>query len=88
MLGDADIAAAPASAPDVGDAAGTGGTMIYTSGTTGKPKGAVRAGCPDPETTGALLTLLGYRPDDIYMRRRNRKPQRNTHMTDRTTTTQ
>jgi len=65
MLGDADIAAAPASAPDVGDAAGTGGTMIYTSGTTGKPKGAVRAGCPDPETTGALLTLLGYRPDDI-----------------------
>src|ERR1700756_2415540 len=32
MLGDADIAAAPAGAPDVGDAAGTGGTMIYTSG--------------------------------------------------------
>jgi len=42
MLTDADIAAAPAGAPDVGDAAGTGGTMIYTSGTTGKPKGAVR----------------------------------------------
>src|SRR6516225_8064961 len=36
MLGDADIAAASASPPDVGDAAGTGGTMIYTSGTTGK----------------------------------------------------
>src|SRR5579859_4420342 len=31
MLGDADIAAASASPPDVGDAAGTGGTMIYTS---------------------------------------------------------
>ena len=67
MLTDADIAAAPASAPDVGDAAGTGGTMIYTSGTTGKPKGAVRAGAPDPEVLGALLNLFGYRPDDIYI---------------------
>jgi fatty-acyl-CoA synthase/long-chain acyl-CoA synthetase len=67
MLGDADIAAAPDGVPDVGDAAGTGGTMIYTSGTTGKPKGAVRSGGPDPETTGALLALLGYRGDDIYI---------------------
>jgi fatty-acyl-CoA synthase/long-chain acyl-CoA synthetase len=41
--------------------------MIYTSGTTGKPKGAVRTGGPDPETTGALLALLGYRGDDIYV---------------------
>src|ERR1700730_9390136 len=54
MLTDADIAAAPAGVPDVGDAAGTGGTMIYTSGTTGKPKGAVRQGAPDPEVFGAL----------------------------------
>jgi len=67
MLTDADIAAAPAGAPDVGDAAGTGGTMIYTSGTTGKPKGAVRAAGPDPELLGALLNLFGYRPDDIYI---------------------
>ncbi len=67
MLTDADIAAAPADAPDVGDAAGSGGTMIYTSGTTGKPKGAVRAGPPDPEVLGALLNLFGYRPDDIYI---------------------
>jgi acyl-CoA synthetase (AMP-forming)/AMP-acid ligase II len=67
MLTDADIAAAPAGPPDVGDAAGTGGTMIYTSGTTGKPKGAVRAAGPDPETLGALLMLFGYRPDDIYI---------------------
>jgi fatty-acyl-CoA synthase/long-chain acyl-CoA synthetase len=67
MLTDADIAAAPAGAPDVGDAAGAGGTMIYTSGTTGKPKGAVRAGGPDPELLGALLNLFGYRPDDIYI---------------------
>ena len=67
MLTDADIAAASADAPDVGDAAGTGGTMIYTSGTTGKPKGAVRAGPPDPEVLGALLNLFGYRPDDIYI---------------------
>jgi long-chain acyl-CoA synthetase len=67
MLTDADIAAAPAGVPDVGDAAGAGGTMIYTSGTTGKPKGAVRAGGPDPELLGALLNLFGYRPDDIYI---------------------
>jgi len=67
MLTDADIAAAPAGAPDVGDAAGTGGTMIYTSGTTGKPKGAVRSGAPDPELLGALLGLFAYRPDDIYI---------------------
>ena len=67
MLTDADIAAASADAPDVGDAAGSGGTMIYTSGTTGKPKGAVRAGPPDPEVLAALLNLFGYRPDDIYI---------------------
>jgi acyl-CoA synthetase (AMP-forming)/AMP-acid ligase II len=67
MLSDADIVAGPADPPDVGDAAGTGGTMIYTSGTTGKPKGAVRSRGPDPELLGALLGLLGYLPDDIYI---------------------
>jgi len=67
MLTGADIAAASAEAPDVGDAAGTGGTMIYTSGTTGKPKGAVRSGASDPELLTALLSLFGYRPDDVYL---------------------
>ena len=67
MLTSADIAAAPADAPDVGDAGGTGGAMIYTSGTTGKPKGAVRTGPPDPEVIGSLMNILGYRPDDIYL---------------------
>jgi fatty-acyl-CoA synthase/long-chain acyl-CoA synthetase len=67
MLNDSDINAAPNTAPDLGDVAGTGGTMIYTSGTTGKPKGAVRAGAPDPEQLGALLGLLGLRPDDVYL---------------------
>jgi acyl-CoA synthetase (AMP-forming)/AMP-acid ligase II len=67
MLTDADIAAASADTPDVGDATGTGGAVIYTSGTTGKPKGAVRSGPPDPELVGALLNLLGYRPDDIHI---------------------
>jgi acyl-CoA synthetase (AMP-forming)/AMP-acid ligase II len=52
--------------PEVGDAVGTGGTMIYTSGTTGKPKGAVRH-TTDQATGAALLNLLGYRPDDIYL---------------------
>jgi acyl-CoA synthetase (AMP-forming)/AMP-acid ligase II len=67
MLTDADIAAAPADPPDAGEVAGTGGTMIYTSGTTGRPKGAVRLGGPDPDIVGALLGLLGYRPDDVYI---------------------
>jgi acyl-CoA synthetase (AMP-forming)/AMP-acid ligase II len=67
MLTDADIAAAPADAPDVGDAAGVGASMIYTSGTTGKPKGAFRSGSQDPEVLAALLNLFGYRPDDIYI---------------------
>jgi acyl-CoA synthetase (AMP-forming)/AMP-acid ligase II len=67
MLTDADIAAAPDSAPDVGEAAGTGGTMIYTSGTTGKPKGAVRAGSGATENLAALLGLLRYRPDGVYI---------------------
>ncbi len=65
MLTDADIAAAPAAAPDIGNVAG--GTMYYTSGTTGKPKGAFRAAPQDPEVLGALLNLFGYRPDDIYL---------------------
>jgi long-chain acyl-CoA synthetase len=67
MLTDADIAAAPPSPPDVGEAAGAGGTMVYTSGTTGKPKGAVRSGGASPQALGGLLTLLGYRPDDTYL---------------------
>jgi len=66
MLIEADIAAASADPPDVGDAAGLAGTMIYTSGTTGKPKGAVRGG-PDPEAYAALLNLFGYRPEDVYI---------------------
>jgi acyl-CoA synthetase (AMP-forming)/AMP-acid ligase II len=66
MLTAADIAAASADPPDVGDAAGLASTMIYTSGTTGKPKGAVRGG-PDPEAYAALLNLFGYRPDDVYI---------------------
>jgi acyl-CoA synthetase (AMP-forming)/AMP-acid ligase II len=67
MLTDADIAAASADAPDVGDATGAGGSMIYTSGTTGKPKGALRPGPQDPEVVGALMNVFGYRPDDIYI---------------------
>ncbi|GAC1542320.1 MAG: fatty acid--CoA ligase [Acidimicrobiales bacterium] len=63
--GDAVIAAASASTPIEEDGAGT--TMIYTSGTTGRPKGAVRPSAPDPTQTGALLALIGYQPDDVYL---------------------
>jgi acyl-CoA synthetase (AMP-forming)/AMP-acid ligase II len=60
------VSAASDQAPDVGEAAATGGAMIYTSGTTGKPKGAVRRSV-DLATFGGLINLLGYRPDDIYV---------------------
>ncbi len=67
MLTDADIAAASAAVPGVGEVTGPGGTMYYTSGTTGKPKGAFRSGPQDPDVLGALLNLFGYRPDDVYI---------------------
>ena len=41
--------------------------MIYTSGTTGKPKGAFRRGAGDPSQVAALLQLIGYTPDDVYI---------------------
>jgi acyl-CoA synthetase (AMP-forming)/AMP-acid ligase II len=44
-----------------------GGSMIYTSGTTGKPKGALRRTGPNAETSGALVQLIGYQPDDVYL---------------------
>lgn len=44
-----------------------GGSMIYTSGTTGKPKGAVRENAGNPEQMMALIQMIGYLPDDIYI---------------------
>jgi acyl-CoA synthetase (AMP-forming)/AMP-acid ligase II len=61
------IDAAPSSDPVPPDTGEPGATMIYTSGTTGKPKGALRTGAGDPAQTGALLALIGYTPDDIYI---------------------
>jgi acyl-CoA synthetase (AMP-forming)/AMP-acid ligase II len=43
------------------------GVMIYTSGTTGKPKGAVRRSAGNPAQIRALVELLGYQPDDVYV---------------------
>lgn len=51
----------------MGGDAGEGGSMIYTSGTTGKPKGALRRTGPNAETSGALVQLIGYEPDDVYL---------------------
>jgi fatty-acyl-CoA synthase/long-chain acyl-CoA synthetase len=61
------VAVAPATPPDVPSATEAGATMIYTSGTTGKPKGALRLGTADPNQLGAMVQLIGYRPDDIYI---------------------
>ena len=64
--GDAAMAAAADVAPPSSRAA-EGGVMIYTSGTTGKPKGAVRPSTGDPAQVTALIQLIGYQPDDIYL---------------------
>jgi acyl-CoA synthetase (AMP-forming)/AMP-acid ligase II len=53
--------------PAIPESTTPGSTMTYTSGTTGKPKGALRSGTPDPSTTLALMALIGYRPDDVYI---------------------
>lgn len=44
-----------------------GGSMIYTSGTTGKPKGAVRENAGNPEQMMAMMEMIGYQPDHIYI---------------------
>src|SRR4029077_16433769 len=61
------LAAESTEPPEVVDAQETGATMIYTSGTTGKPKGALRRNAADPVQIGAMLQLIGYRPDDVYI---------------------
>jgi acyl-CoA synthetase (AMP-forming)/AMP-acid ligase II len=65
MLGE-DIVAQASAEPPAGDTEGTGATMIYTSGTTGKPKGAYRSAA-DQSTATALIGLIGYTADDIYL---------------------
>ena len=47
--------------------ADAGGTMIYTSGTTGRPKGAVRSGGANSDQVKAMIELIGYTPDDVYL---------------------
>jgi acyl-CoA synthetase (AMP-forming)/AMP-acid ligase II len=67
MLGEQFVAAAPPDPPETDVADSAGATMIYTSGTTGKPKGAVRRGRPGDASVLALLALIGYQGDDIYL---------------------
>jgi len=64
VLGDDLVARASAGPPAV-KTEGTA-TMIYTSGTTGKPKGAYRK-ITDQSTAVALIGLIGYTPDDVYL---------------------
>jgi acyl-CoA synthetase (AMP-forming)/AMP-acid ligase II len=52
--------------PELETEAPVGASMIYTSGTTGKPKGALRSRM-DPTATAALIGLIGYQADDIYL---------------------
>ena len=66
---DADALMADASTdePPVPETTEPGATMIYTSGTTGKPKGAFRKGVGDPTQVIAMMQLIGYTPDDVYL---------------------
>jgi fatty-acyl-CoA synthase/long-chain acyl-CoA synthetase len=66
---DADqlMAGASVDEPPVPESTEPGATMIYTSGTTGKPKGAFRRGAGDPGQLMAMIQLIGYTPDDIYL---------------------
>jgi acyl-CoA synthetase (AMP-forming)/AMP-acid ligase II len=64
---DALIESAPTTDPVPPDTGEPGATMIYTSGTTGKPKGALRTSAGDPAQGAALLGLIGYTGDDIYI---------------------
>ena len=61
------MAAAPTTPPPMVTGEDAGATMIYTSGTTGKPKGALRRATGDPSQVQAMLALIGYRPDDVYI---------------------
>jgi len=64
---DALMAGASTDEPSIPESTDTGATMIYTSGTTGKPKGAFRRGAGDPAQVGAMIQLIGYTPDDVYI---------------------
>ena len=61
------MADAPTDEPPVPETTEPGATMIYTSGTTGKPKGAFRKGVGDPTQVIAMMQLIGYTPDDVYL---------------------
>jgi fatty-acyl-CoA synthase/long-chain acyl-CoA synthetase len=67
MLSAESLVEASPDTPPPADGGEAGDTMIYTSGTTGKPKGALRRGAGDPTQVMAMLALIGYRADDIYI---------------------
>src|SRR5262249_57167259 len=61
-----DVVAQASAEPPARESEEPGATMIYTSGTTGKPKGAYRR-ATDQDTAIALITKIGYTPDDVYL---------------------
>ena len=67
LNGDELIAAALDTPPPAAESEEAAATMIYTSGTTGKPKGAVRRVAANPEQGAALLQMLKWAPDDVYI---------------------
>ncbi len=53
--------------PELPPSTEAGATMIYTSGTTGKPKGAFRRGAAGADQVAAMIALVGYTSDDVYV---------------------
>ena len=67
MLSADELMAAASDEEPVVPRASRPATMIYTSGTTGKPKGALRPNVVDPSQVAAMIGLIGYTPDDVYL---------------------
>ena len=63
---DGDALVSAASDTDLPPPSGGNLRLMYTSGTTGRPKGALR-GVGDPLQIKALMELIGYVPDDVYI---------------------
>ena len=61
------IAAAPGTEPAPPEKEDMAATMIYTSGTTGKPKGALRRTAGNPQQGAALVEMLRWQTDDVYI---------------------
>lgn len=67
MLGSPNEPVLGGSSDGSGSVESEGLVMIYTSGTTGNPKGAVRTATGGSDQRIAMVGLIGYTSDDVYL---------------------